>query len=161
MSTKYKHGDTVPSDALCQRLQELSNFVTKGPDTVAREFTMRVPAEPDRDADLVLSDAAARITELEASNARLKEYVRIADRSLRHERADKADLKGEVQQLKSALVGVVWQYACEGEDDKGEYFWHQGISAMEAAFDALGAGDRFYKSELLAATEEEQTDEPS
>jgi hypothetical protein len=43
------------------RLRELSDAVTKGPETVAREFTMRVPAEPDRDADLVLSHAAAEL----------------------------------------------------------------------------------------------------
>ena len=67
MSNKYKHGDRVPSDVLCRRLDELAEFVTKGPDAVRREFTMRVPAELDRDADLVISAASRRIKELEAA----------------------------------------------------------------------------------------------
>ena len=65
MSTKYKHNDRVPSEILCKRLDELSNAVTKGKDAIDREFTMRIPAEMDRDADIVLSEASKRITELE------------------------------------------------------------------------------------------------
>lgn len=55
MSNKYKHGDEVPSDVLCKRLDELSDAVTRGRDAINLEFTMRIPAELDRDADLVLS----------------------------------------------------------------------------------------------------------
>ena len=58
---------------LCARLRELSYAVTRGRDGM-REFDMRVPAEPERDADLVLSRAAtlieqqaARIAELETA----------------------------------------------------------------------------------------------
>lgn len=65
MSNRYKHGDRIPSETLCARLDELADAVTKGPAAVSREFTMRVPAELDRDADLVLSRAAQRIRELE------------------------------------------------------------------------------------------------
>jgi len=72
MSNKYKHGDRVPSDVLCSRLGELANVVTQGRDAVAREFTMRVPAEMDYDADLVLSAASRRIAELEAQVALLE-----------------------------------------------------------------------------------------
>ena len=61
MSTKYKHGDNVPTDTIISRLNELSDAVTKGKGAIDREFTMRVPAELDRDADLVLSQAAKRI----------------------------------------------------------------------------------------------------
>jgi hypothetical protein len=66
MSTKYKHGDRVPSEILAARLDELSMAVTQGRDAIAREFTMRVQAELDRDADLVLCQAARRIRELES-----------------------------------------------------------------------------------------------
>ena len=66
MSNKYKNGRDVPSDVLCARLRQLSDAVTKGRDSICREFTMRVPAELDRDADLVLSEAAQRIEILEA-----------------------------------------------------------------------------------------------
>ena len=61
MSTKYKHGDIVPTEVLAARLHELAHVVTAGPDAVRREFVMRVPAELDYDADLVLSQAAARL----------------------------------------------------------------------------------------------------
>ncbi len=64
MSTKYKHGDKVPNSVLAARLDELAEAVTKGSDAVNREFTMRIPAELDRDADLVLSEAANRLNEL-------------------------------------------------------------------------------------------------
>ena len=36
---------------LIERLRELGKAVTKGRAAVLREFTMRIPAEPDRDAD--------------------------------------------------------------------------------------------------------------
>lgn len=55
----------TPSEVLCKRLNELAAAVAAGPVTVAREFTMRIPAQPDRDADIVLSEAAKRIRELE------------------------------------------------------------------------------------------------
>lgn len=61
MSSKYKTGKEVPTDILCDRLDELSDAITKGKDVVNREFTMRVPAERDRDADLVLAEAAKRL----------------------------------------------------------------------------------------------------
>lgn len=65
MSNKYDHGDKVPSDVLCKRLIELARAVTKGKNSIDREFDMRVPAELDRDADLVLSASARRIMDLE------------------------------------------------------------------------------------------------
>lgn len=61
MSNRYKHGDRVPSDVLCNRLNELADAVTEGQQAVAREFTMRIPAEFDRDADLVMAEAASRL----------------------------------------------------------------------------------------------------
>jgi len=72
MSNQYKHGERVPSYVLCARLDELADCVTKGPDAVRREFTMRVPAELDRDADLVISEAAIRIRALEAALASIE-----------------------------------------------------------------------------------------
>lgn len=68
MSRKYAHGDRIPSEVLCKRLEELSDAVTKGTASVEREFTMRIPAELDRDPDLVLSAAAERIKDLEWCN---------------------------------------------------------------------------------------------
>ena len=66
MSTKYGMTDRVPTEVLAARLKELSNaLTTQGKDAIALEFTMRVPAEMDRDADLVLHAAANRLLELE------------------------------------------------------------------------------------------------
>ena len=59
-------------EILIKRLNELSDAVTKGRESVAREFTMRVPAEPDRDADLVLAKAAMEIDRLTKEVKRLK-----------------------------------------------------------------------------------------
>lgn len=51
-----------PSDIeLADRLDQLADAITKGFDAARSEFTMRIPAEPKRDADLVLSEAAMRL----------------------------------------------------------------------------------------------------
>lgn len=74
----YSRSQFVPHDALVLRLRELAQAVTQGPDALRRECTMRIPAEPDRDADLVLSEAAnrlKRLASLEAENARLREAL--------------------------------------------------------------------------------------
>lgn len=62
MSNKYLTSADVPDSILIARLHELSDAITKGRDSINREFTMRVPAEVDRDADLVLAEAARRIS---------------------------------------------------------------------------------------------------
>lgn len=60
MTTKYKHPSEVPDNELVARLRELADVVTKR-DLRCSEFTMRIPAECDRDADIVLSEAANRL----------------------------------------------------------------------------------------------------
>ena len=67
---------------LCERLDVLGQAVA---DRNFGEFSMRVPAEPNRDADLVISRAAqvireqaARIAELEAQVARDDEHYAAA-----------------------------------------------------------------------------------
>lgn len=57
-------------EKLCQRLDELSDAVTKGK-AGEYEFTMQIPANPERDADFVLARAAQVIRELSADKARL------------------------------------------------------------------------------------------
>ena len=58
MSTEYKDPTQVPTEKLADRLLRLAQAVFEG-DHV--EFTMRVPAELDRDADLVLQEASRRL----------------------------------------------------------------------------------------------------
>ena len=55
------------SEQLVKRLRELSNAVTRAD---WNEFSMRIPAEKDRDADFVLLQAANKIAALEADAAR-------------------------------------------------------------------------------------------
>jgi hypothetical protein len=57
-SDPWGHGIDV--ERLADRLDELADYVTQGFDCVRRNFSMRVPAEPYHDADLVIS-AAARL----------------------------------------------------------------------------------------------------
>ena len=59
MSTKYQSSSEVPLKDLITRLNQLSDAVVNDRDRV--EFTMRIPAECDRDADLVISEAAVRL----------------------------------------------------------------------------------------------------
>ena len=66
MSNQYKLGDYIPTEVIAKRLDELSDAVTKG-EAGMREFTMRVPAELDRDADLVLAEAARRLRDLDST----------------------------------------------------------------------------------------------
>ncbi len=68
MSTKYKQSKDVPTEVICDRLKELSDSITKGEKPFTREFTMRVPAELDRDADLILAEASRRLRELTAKD---------------------------------------------------------------------------------------------
>ena len=77
MTTKYKHSKEVPTHILAKRLDELSDAVVarmQGNNAkFQREFTCRIPAELDRDADLVLNGAAMRISELVKRIAELEQ----------------------------------------------------------------------------------------
>jgi len=65
---------------LTQRLRTLSIAVTRGPEAMKREFDMRVPADKDRDADLVLDRAADTIEMLQnLSNAQKDEIAMLRD----------------------------------------------------------------------------------
>lgn len=83
MSTKYRNSRDVPLDTIITRLEELSDAVIGGRESQGREFTMRIPAECDRDADLVIGEAAVRLVALQAENealrARVAEYEALTD----------------------------------------------------------------------------------
>ena len=86
MSTIYKMNDIVATNVLANRLEELSDAIGKSGDEMSREFTRRIPAELDRDADLVLSQSARRMTELEAQLAKVTaerdEYIKFHTENL-------------------------------------------------------------------------------
>lgn len=72
MSTKYRNSSDVPTTTIVNRLNELSDAITGGSESMNGEFTMRVPAECDRDADLVLAEAARRLEQAEAEVQRVR-----------------------------------------------------------------------------------------
>lgn len=75
MSTKYKIIAEVPTAALAKRLDELSDVVGQPGEERDRELTQRIPAELDRDADLVLCEAAQRLVKLETERDALAAHV--------------------------------------------------------------------------------------
>jgi len=75
MSTKYKISAEVPTAALAKRLDELSDVVGQPGEERDRELTQRIPAELDRDADLVLCEAAQRLVKLETERDALAAHV--------------------------------------------------------------------------------------
>jgi hypothetical protein len=60
--SKYKKGEDVPTHVIINRLNSLSDDVTKG---ITKNFGMSIPARLDYDADLVLSIAARRLASIE------------------------------------------------------------------------------------------------
>jgi hypothetical protein len=70
MSRVYDSPEKVPNSVLADRLEVLSDAIVermKGDDGKAmdREYTCRIPAEVDRDPDIVLQEAAERIRRLD------------------------------------------------------------------------------------------------
>ncbi|MCK5014285.1 MAG: hypothetical protein KAS66_10735 [Candidatus Omnitrophica bacterium] len=60
MSRKYRNSNEVPTEALCKRIDQIITAGDSGK-SLLRECTMRIPAELDKDADLVLAEAARRL----------------------------------------------------------------------------------------------------
>ncbi|RLI83665.1 MAG: hypothetical protein DRP01_08910 [Archaeoglobales archaeon] len=74
MGKIYKKSEDVPSEVLVARLRELSAVIADKSIHKGSEFSMRIPAECDRDADIVLSEAAIRLGKLEEENSRFLKY---------------------------------------------------------------------------------------
>lgn len=103
MSSQYKNTESVPDEILLTRVAELVDAVTKG-QAGLNEFTMRVPAECDRDADLVLTELAIR-------------YRRIRDKESKAE-AKLKELHGFIERLKGECIDVLFDFAAD-RDAKG------------------------------------------
>lgn len=124
MSRKYEHGDIVPTNILADRLTELSNAIHDCKDARDREFTMRIPAELDRDADLVLMQSSSRLYELQAENERLRaknlqfEHAakEVYDDLLRRGKPhDDEDGKGITVNLGNSAFGLLCDVVVESE----------------------------------------------
>ena len=79
---------------ITERLRELSK-ARWDRDAWERETTVRIPAEPDRDIDLVLASAAELIDRLRARVALLEPVAAAARIYYRHYMQDEADDGGE------------------------------------------------------------------
>jgi hypothetical protein len=75
MSEKYSTSSEVPTEILVTRLDQLADAVTKGANGTG-QFTMSVPAQVDRDADIVLVEAGIRLTALRTENEQLREALK-------------------------------------------------------------------------------------
>lgn len=64
MSNIYRRAEDVPTHILVNRLHELAKAAPKNCPDHSQEFTLRVPVELDRDADVVLHECAKRLGEL-------------------------------------------------------------------------------------------------
>ena len=62
------------SEKKITRLRELADVVTKGKESW-HEFSMRIPADPDRDADLILTWAADEIGQLQDAAYALLRHI--------------------------------------------------------------------------------------
>lgn len=94
MSTKYKNSKDVPTYVLAARLFDLADFIAGGGAT-HNEFNMRDPAEADRDADLVLSEAALRLLLCEPEAAQTSSFSRELD-----------ELSSEVEKLGESISNL-------------------------------------------------------
>jgi predicted RNase H-like nuclease (RuvC/YqgF family) len=103
VSTKYEHGEVVPTEVLAGRLRELSQAVINGKEAIDREFTMRIPAELDRDADLVLSSSAERMFALEAQLDERHAQLNEMNVRVKHFSDKNSQLKAEVERLQSKV----------------------------------------------------------
>ncbi len=72
MSKKYKSSKDMSTGALCIWLDELSDASAN--DNFS-EFAMRIPAQCDRDPDIVLAAAAARLRSLESDKETLEIFA--------------------------------------------------------------------------------------
>ncbi len=139
MSNKYKHGDTVPPEVLCERLDALADAVTQGKKGIDREFYMSIPAQLDNDADLVISQSSKLITdqaaEIEHQNLVIIDYDNIiAERGREIERLDKLSncfsdtitaQAEEIETLSTKLDEVAEYYASHYEGDPWREFEKQ------------------------------------
>ncbi len=107
MSTKYTKPVQVPGAVLAKRLEEISEAVTKKGEDRDRELTMRVPAELDRDADLVLSEAAQRLHQHAAMAAFVNDAINAC--------FDGGGLDGAWIQERGAELGLVEAVAYDPE----------------------------------------------
>lgn len=126
MSRKYSDSKDIPSEVLANRLEQLSEAVVARMrnDTLVfeSEFTCRIPAELDRDADLVISEAGDRLKRLEQECDELKDEVakltRRNDLIIEEaERESRDNRRLRIDRFKRFNEEDCWIYGGDGHDN--------------------------------------------
>jgi hypothetical protein len=127
-----------PHERLVGRLRQLADSVTQGRDAVAREFTMRVPAEPERDADLVLSTAADELDRLRDEIEALESKLRMIANAFEDWQEPTPGAGREwCERFSTYLRGTVMASACFTPDEWAEV---KKWMAPNARLSGLGMG---------------------
>ena len=130
MSTKYKKPDDVPNKIISERLYELADLIRDNDkDCLNREFTMRIPAELDRDPDLVMLTASKRILDFEKENQALKEKIIQLDFKLVAYVGNEAVLKDAIERIYALLSDGFTNADGQALDIDSQYL----IDALEIA----------------------------
>ena len=104
MSIKYKSSKEVPLEAIISRLRELSDAITDKKTVTANEFTMRIPAECDRDADLILYESANRLSEFKERITELENALNEAADEIEHF-MEKLNWNGDADKYRAIAKG--------------------------------------------------------
>ena len=137
MTTKYNKPEEVPTEILVKRLDELSDAVAarmQGNNAkFQREFTCRIPAELDRDADLVLNGAAMRISELVKRIAKLEKYnLALANES--HAKSERiAELEAYLDNVKTLSIYVAFHDSARSVSLKQAGEWLESFKLEQQA----------------------------
>lgn len=98
MSNKYKHGDKVPDEVLYERMNQLIRSITTREDFPS-DFYMRIPAELDRDADLVMSQMVTNSREKDTRIKELEEELALQESHYDCEVAKNKELEKNLRRL--------------------------------------------------------------
>jgi len=131
MSTKYQKSSEVPTEVLLARVDELINAITgdRTDGSFRNEFTMRIPAEVDRDADLVLQEVADRLDKSEkvlavSKEEHAKETIALCDEVTR--------LRTELTRLRRIIRTEGRKLQAHHTDQFKKQYWKNFASQADA-----------------------------
>lgn len=118
MSIQYKRSEDVPTETLANRLDDLADCVSTSRHRMDNEFTMRVPAEHDRDADLVMSEAARRLRDANNTITALRAEVEMWKENSAYYDNESAGRLTTIFELREAIIATLNAngHLADGED---------------------------------------------
>lgn len=136
MSNQYKEFKDVPTHIIAERVVELGEKVASGDFS---DFSMRVPGEYDRDADLVMTGAGLRLNELQAQ----------ADKAEAALAAANAQIEAMAIDLEAANKKLA---ELEGQKPIGYFAAHPVFGFYEQQIGPSDTNIAFYARPVLADT---------